>query len=125
MKIDGGSARVLISAFKAFAQTENQSLMPQLSVWTRELLGSIDSERLTDFHETDTIKLLCAVTRLDRHFLSIIVDEDGSKLVKRGWMVAIVKAIKQVQQSELLKKILASDWCTPEVESVILEVRGA
>jgi hypothetical protein len=127
IKIDGRSARVLISAFKAFAQTENPRLMPKLGEWIRNLLGSIDFENLTDFPESDSIKLFCAVTRLDQDFLSTVVNEDSSVLVNRGWMVVIVKAIKQVNgaDSELITKILHSNWCTLEIRNVILKMRRA
>jgi hypothetical protein len=80
--------------------------------------------------ESEVIDLLSAVDRLSKDVLPQMVTEDCPHLAQRGWtrnLAAIIKTIKRVEthQSTLLDQILACDWCTPDITSVILEIKGA
>lgn len=126
---DGGIARVMISALKAIAQTEATNLDPQfLSRGTRDLLLSINIIKVQN-SEAEMIDLLSAVCRLNQFFLAEIVLEDCPILSQQQWLrnvYAVIKTIRRVegQGSTLLDEILSSDWCTAEIRSIILEVRG-
>jgi len=126
---EGGTARAMMDALKAIAQSEAQSLdSAALSQVVRKLLLSIHIVQVRN-SESEMIDLLSAMNRLDRQLLSILIHEDCPLLARHGWVrniFAVVKTIRRVegQRSELLNNILAADWCTPEIRSVILEVRG-
>ena len=126
---EGGTARAMMDALKAIAQSEAQSLdSAALSQVIRKLLLSIHIVQVRN-SESEMIDLLSAMNRLDRQLLATLIHEDCPLLAGHGWVrniFAVVKTVRRVegQRSELLDKILAVDWCTPEIRSVILEVRG-
>jgi hypothetical protein len=126
---EGGSARVAIAALKAIAQAEDRTLMPQLGEWTRIVLSAIDLISV-EHGETEVTDLLTAVDRLDQQFLSTVVYDDCPELARRKWwrsLRAVAIAIRRAESkdSPLLDYILASNWCPPEVRSLILGFRGA
>jgi len=126
---EGGTARAMMDALKATAQSEAQSLdSAALSQVVRKLLLSIHIVQVRN-SESEMIDLLSAMNRLDRQLLATLIHEDCPLLAGHGWVrniFAVVKTVRRVegQRSELLDKISAVDWCTPEIRSVILEVRG-
>lgn len=127
---DGGTARVMIAALKAIAQAEDSSVdTRQLSQWTHHLLTAINIVKIEN-SESEMIDLLSAINRLDETFLVQAVREDCPVLAQRRWLrniSAVIRTIKRVEtrNSKLLDEMLASQWCTTDLESVILEIRGA
>jgi hypothetical protein len=126
---DGGLARVYISALKAIAQTESPKIhREKIATQTRYLLKSINLIKISH-SESESIDLLSAVQRLYPALLSEIVTQDCPILAERQWwrsIFAVIKTIRRVEgvSSPLLDAIALSDWCSQEVENVVLEVRG-
>jgi hypothetical protein len=126
---DGGLARVYISALKAIAQTESPKInRDQIASQTRYFLKSINLIKISH-SESETIDLLSAVQRLYPLLLTEIINEDCPILAERKWLrtiFAVIKTIRRVEgvSSPLLDAIALSDWCSQEVENVVLEIRG-
>ncbi|MGA7932819.1 MAG: hypothetical protein WCA35_04505, partial [Kovacikia sp.] len=126
---EGGTARAMMDALKAIAQSEDKTFDPsELGRVVRELLTSIPIVQVRN-SEAELIDLLSAMNRLDLELLSTIVNQDCPLLAQRGWLrniSAVVKTIQKVDtpRSPLLDTILELDWCTSELRSIILEVRG-
>ena len=126
---DGGIARSMIAALKAVSQTAALTLSSKLlSQETRNILSSINIIKVQN-SESEMIDLMSAVHRLNQAFLPEVSRNECPKLVQRQWLrniYAVVKTICRVegQNSTLLDEILSSDWCTTEIRSIILEVRG-
>lgn len=127
---EGGTARALMDALKAIAQSETSTLDTTLAGQViRVLLNSINIIQIRN-SESEMIDLLSAMNRLDRQFLRVVVQEDCSLLAHKGWVrniSAVMKTIQRVENrhSTLFNQVLVADWCTPDVRSIILEVRGA
>jgi hypothetical protein len=128
-QFDGGPARLAILAIKAIAQTEQSSLdAEQLYQLTWTVLTEVSLIKIPN-SEPETIDLLSAIVRLRGQFLQRIVVEMGPVLAEKQWwrnISAILRTVRRVEgvQSNLLDEVLAGEWCTPEVESSILEIRG-
>ena len=126
---EGDTARAMMDALKAIAQSETQSLdSAALSQVVRKLLLSIHIVQVRN-SESEIIDLLSAMNRLDRQLLATLIHKDCPLLAGHGWVrniFAVVKTVRRVegQRSELLDEILAVDWGTLKIRSVILEVRG-
>ncbi len=126
---DGGLARVYISALKAIAQTESPKIQREkIASQTRYFLKSINLIKISH-SESESIDLLSAVQRLYPDLLGEIVAQDCPILAERQWwrsIFAVIKTIRRVEgvSSPLLDAIALSDWCSQEVENVVLEVRG-
>jgi hypothetical protein len=135
--LDGGSTRLLLSALKAIAQSlatgnslnEAQQLaVQQLKGWIVRLLTEIDLIRVMN-SESEVIDLLCAAHRLDKTLITQLAHQECQVFAQRHWLrniSAILKAIRRIesQHSAIFDQILASDWCSPEIESFVLEVKG-
>ena len=127
---DGGTGRVVIAALKAITQSEDQILdSGQVGMWVRTLLTEIHLIKIPR-GEIEMLTLLCAVNRLDKRFLPILVNEDCPVLAQKRWfrnISAVIKALQRIEGSESprLSDILSCEWCTSEVKSIILDVRGA
>ena len=117
-----------MDALKAIAQSETQSLdSAALSQVVRKLLLSIHIVQVRN-NESEMIDLLSAMNRLDRQLLATLTYEDCPLLARHGWVrniFAVVKTVRRVegQRSKLFDEILAVNWGTLEIKSVILEVR--
>lgn len=135
--LEGGSTRLLLSALKAIAQSlatgndlsEAQTLIAQqLKGWIICLLTAIDLVRVMN-SESETIELLCATHRLDQTLIPHLVTQECPVFVQRRWprnITAVIKAVRRIegQDSTIFDQILASDWCSSEVESIVLEAKG-
>ncbi len=129
--LDGGSCRNLLAALKAIAQSvggESTVEIPMLKDWVILLLTSIDLIRVIN-SEPEVIDLLCAIHRLDQTFIVRLVEQECLIFSQRGWwknIAPILKAVRRIDQvrSPLFDRVLSSDWCTPEIEGMILEIRG-
>jgi hypothetical protein len=126
---EGGTARALMDALKAIAQSEAPEIdVVTLSQLVQQLLVSINLVRVRN-SESEMIDLLCAVNRLYSSFLSEIITQSCPILVRQGWdrnVSAVIKALSKVEgrQSPLFHQMASSDWCTESVKNMILEVRG-
>jgi len=118
-----GTLRTIIRALKVLAQSEEPGLRRRLGAWTRAVLRQTDLQRIKD-GEAEMIDLLSAVARVDPTFLPETLD-DCRQLPLRN-VRAVVSAIKRVEGpgSHLLDRMLASQWCSPAVKSLILDIRG-
>jgi len=135
--LDGGSARLLLSALKAIAQKLStgdmltdvqQAIVQQLKGWIISLLNQIDLIRVMN-SESEVVDLLSAVHRLDETIMLQLIQQECPNFAQRQWwrnISTVVKTIPRIEnrQSALFDQILASDWCSPEVESIVLEVKG-
>lgn len=117
------TARLLIVAHKLIAQREEPGLLPPVASWVRALLQAVDLQTVND-GESEMIDLLGAVARGDQAFLPALVEADAPLPLRN--VRAIVSAIKRVEgtNSPLLDRILIGRWGTPEVKSLILQLRG-
>jgi DNA-binding Xre family transcriptional regulator len=128
-QFDGGPARVAILALKAIAQTESPSLdAAQLYQLVKSVLTSVSLIKIPN-SEPEVINLISAIVRLRGDLLHRTVEEMGPVLVSQQWwrnLSAIIRTIRRIEgtQSNLLDEILQSEWCSQELESLILEVRG-
>jgi hypothetical protein len=125
---EGGTARSLLDALKASAQSNAPPDPAMLSQTTQYLLTVINLAQLRN-GESEMIDLLCAVNRLDASFLQTVVQQQGASIVQRNWMCnfsALMWAIDRVegQNSALFAQILTSPWCTPTVSHLILEIQS-
>jgi len=126
---EGGTARSLLDVLKAIAQTATPSFpTDRLSQSTHYLLTSINMAQVRN-GESEMIDLLCAIHRLDPHFLSQFVHNDGEAIVQQDWfwnISAVIKTINRVEgyNAPLLQQILNAEWCTPKISNLILEVQG-
>lgn len=135
--LDGGSTRLLLSALKAIAQSlatgndlnEAQHCVgQQLKNWIIKLLTEIDLIRVTN-SESEAIELLSAAHRLDQTIISQLAYQECQLLAQRRWLrniSAVLKAVHRIENrnSIIFDHILASDWCSLEIESLVLEVKG-
>jgi len=127
---DGGTARSMMDALKAIAQSESKAVeLTQLEEAIRNLLTLIDIKRIRN-SESEMIDLLSAIHRLDHNFLQTFVHENCLLLAEKGWnqnISAILKTIRRVesQSSPLFDMIRESNWFTPEIRSIILEIKGS
>ncbi len=124
-RVGVGTLRAYLVAFKVVAQGEEPGLVAPAREWVWALLRSVDLQRIDD-GEAEVTDLLGAVARVDQGFLPALLTEDGPTLCERN-LRAVVWAIKRVEglNSRLLDSLLGSDWCAPEVKSLILSLRGA
>jgi hypothetical protein len=126
---EGGTARSLMDALKAIAQSEAPEIEPTaFSHLVQELLVSIHLTQVRN-GESELIDLFCAVNRFHSSFLAELVEQSCPILVQKGWdrnVTAVVKTVNRVEgrRSPLLDQITNSDWCTESIKSRILEVRG-
>jgi hypothetical protein len=126
---EGGTARAMMDALKAIAQSEDPALDAEvLCQVVRKLLLAIHIIRVRN-SESEMIDLLSAMNRIDQQFLATIIHTDCPALARQGWVrniFAVVKTVRRVEGplSKLLDEILNLDWCTPDIRSVILEIRG-
>jgi hypothetical protein len=126
---DGGTARSMMDALKAIAQSEDEGVdVIQLKHVVRKLLSSIHLKQVRN-SESEMIDLLSAMHRLDHHLLHGLVDESCPLLADKQWhqnISAILKTVRRIEQqnSPLLEQVHGSEWCTPSIRSIILEIRG-
>jgi hypothetical protein len=127
---DGGTARAMMDALKAIAQSESYTIaIDTLGRLVRALLTTISMIQIRN-SESEMIDLLSAMHRLDHQFLAALVQEDCAFLAQQGWernIASIMKTIRRVesQHSALLDQVLAAAWCTSGIRSVVLEVRSS
>lgn len=125
---DGGTARSMMDALKAIAQSEDDTVeLMQLKQAVKNLLTSINIKQIRN-SESELIDLLSAIHRLDHNFLPTLVHENCSLLAEKGWIQnigAILKTIRRVENrySPLFDVIQESDWCVSEIRSIILEIK--
>ncbi|MGG6269688.1 hypothetical protein ACQ4M3_30205 [Leptolyngbya sp. AN03gr2] len=129
--LDGGSCRTVLAALKAIAQSAGSQAeidIDHLKDWVATLLTSIDLIRVIN-SEAEVIDLLSAIHRLDTAFIVRLVEQECLIFSQRTrWknITPILKTIRRIDhaRSPLFDRVLSSDWCTPEVEGIILEIRG-
>jgi hypothetical protein len=126
---EGGTARALMDALKAIAQSQAPTVDVQvLGDLVQQILTSINLSQVRN-SESEMIDLLCALNRLSASFLAEVVEQTCPILAQQGWernISAVVRAIATIEgrQSSRLEQIRNRDWCTRAIEGMILEVRG-
>ncbi|XHX79466.1 MAG: AAA family ATPase [Stenomitos frigidus ULC029] len=126
---EGGTARALLDALKAIAQTERTNRAANdLGQLVHTLLTAISMIQVRN-SEAEMIDLLSAMHRLDPQFLSTVLQADCPLMAERGWernIAAVMKTIRRVEgpHSALLDQSLAATWCTPAIRGVVLEARS-
>ncbi len=126
---EGGTARALIDALKAIAQSEPPTVKGKdLAELVQQLLISIHLIQVRN-SESEMIDLLCALNRLHPPSLNQLISQSCPLLARQSWLCNIsvlIKTIRQVEgaHSPLFEQIRTSDWCTPAIESLILQAKG-
>jgi hypothetical protein len=126
---EGGTARALMDALKAIAQSQAPTIDIQvLGDLVQQILTAINLSQVRN-SESEMIDLLCALNRLSASFLTEVVEQTCPVLAQQGWernISAVVKAIATIEgrQSPRLEQMRNCEWCTGAIEGMILEVRG-
>jgi len=127
--LEGGMARSLITALKRMARLRDRSMdEAPLCDLVRLLLTSLNIIQIKN-GESEVLDLLCGVYRLQPNFLAIMLAQEGAHLLERGWLYnlsALIKAVGKVEgaRSPLLDEVLQWYGDHPEVQSLVLGVRG-
>jgi len=128
-ELEGGMARSLITALKRMARLRDRSMdEAPLCDLVRLLLTSLNIIQIKN-GESEVLDLLCGVYRLQPNFLAIMLAQEGAHLLERGWLYnlsALIKAVGKVEgaRSPLLDEVLQWYGDHPEVQSLVLGVRG-
>jgi len=127
--LEGGMGRSLVSALKRIARSQNRAIDgAHLCGLVRLLLTRLNIIQLKN-GESEVIDVLCAVYRLQPDFLGTMLQQEGAMLLDRGWLYnvsALIKAVGKVEgvQSPLLDQVLQWYGSSPDVQSLVLGVRG-
>ena len=127
-QLDGGVLEVLVPTFTAISQRKNENIdIVQLVDRVRVLLNTIDIGRGES--RKNVVSLLLAVDRLDKDFLSSLVDNECPELAEKGWeenLCAVTEAIQCATYSSLLEGILnlSRRYALSKVEGIVLRPKG-